>query len=159
VTCRDVLHLVEAIAAGDLEVDDEVRAHFESCPRCASELASARRLEILLAARTAPQPPARFSSMVLGSIRNDRWQSEQRVDRIFNVAIGVAVLLIVGGLAALTNVSGVLMGATWLWDNAAEISARLMDRALPAVVTYVAAAGLLMSALGMWWWAERRLML
>ena len=86
-TCSDALHLVEAIAAGDLEVDDNVRAHFETCPRCASTLASARRLELALQARPKPQAPSRFTQTVLGRIRHERWRSEERVDRAFNVAI------------------------------------------------------------------------
>jgi anti-sigma factor RsiW len=159
VTCRDVLSFVEAIAAGDLEVEESVRAHFESCPRCAAELASARRVEALLHARVPPEAPARFSPTVLARIRSDRWQSEQRVDRIFNSAIGVAVLLVIGSLAAMTNVSGVLAAGAWVWSTMVQISREAVQEAQPVLLTYVAAAGLLMSTLAMWWWAERRLTL
>ena len=158
-TCRDVLSIVEAIAAGDLEVEDRVRAHFESCPRCASELASARRLEALLEARVPAEPPPRFSSTVLARIRSERWESEQRVDRIFNVAIVLAVLLIVGSVAAMTNVSGVLRAGSWIWEGVIEVSGRMFHEAQPVLLTYIAGAALLMSALAMWWWAERRLTL
>jgi hypothetical protein len=159
VTCHDTLHLVEAIAAGDLEVADDVRAHFESCPTCSAALASARRVELLLQTRAAGDPPARFANAVLARIRAERWKSEQRVDRIFNVAIAVALLLIVGGLAALTNISGVLAGSTWVWSVLAQTSGRMLNAAAPVLVTYVSAAGLLMSALLMWWWAERSISL
>jgi anti-sigma factor RsiW len=159
VTCRDVLSLVEAIAAGDLEVEEPVRAHFESCPHCAAELASARRLEALLQARVRPAAPARFSPTVLARIRSDRWQSEQRVDRIFNGAIGVAVLLVIGSVAAMTNVSGVLSAGAWVWSSMVQISGQVVREAQPVLLTYVSAAGLLMSTLAMWWWAERRLTL
>jgi len=158
-TCRDAVHLVEAIAAGDLEVEAPVRAHFESCPRCASALASARRLELALRARAVPDAPARFTSNVLARIRNDRWRSEQNVDRIFNVAIAAAILLVVGSLAALTNLGAVLGAAGWVWGVAAQLAGEAVQQAVPTLLTYVAAAGLLMSALGMWWWAERRLSL
>ena len=107
VTCSDVLHLVEAVAAGDLEVDDRLRAHLETCPSCASALASARRLEAALQARPSPPAPAQFTTAVLAKIRHERWRSEERVDRIFNVAIAAAVLLVVGSVLALTNVDGV----------------------------------------------------
>lgn len=50
-TCAEALDLVEPIAAGDCEVNDAARAHFETCPRCASALASARRIETALARR------------------------------------------------------------------------------------------------------------
>jgi anti-sigma factor RsiW len=159
VTCTDALHLVEAIAAGDLAVDETLRAHFETCPRCASALASARRLESALQARPKPQAPARFTQTVLGRIRQERWRSEQRVDRVFNVAIVVAVLLVAGGVAALTNVDAMLGAARTLWGLVAAVGGQALQTAAPMLLTYIAAAGLLMSALAMWWWADRRLSL
>lgn len=158
-TCKETLALVEAIAAGDLEVDDRIRAHFESCPRCAAELASARRLESLLQARGAVAAPPQFVPTVLARIRNDRWRSEQRVDRIFNVAIFTAVLLVAGSLAAMVNINWVIGLGGWIWGALVEVSGRAVQEAQPVLLTYVAAACLLMSALGMWWWAERRLSL
>jgi anti-sigma factor RsiW len=158
-TCRDALHLVEAIAAGDLEVDDAVRAHFESCPACASALAAARRIELALQARAALAAPPRFTSSVLARIRNDRWRSEQRVDRIFNVAIVAASLLVIAGLAALTNVGALLSVGGWIWGGMAQLSGQLVQQAAPTLMSYVAAGFLLMSTLAMWWWAERRLSL
>jgi anti-sigma factor RsiW len=159
VTCTDALHIVEAIAGGDLDVDENVRAHFETCPRCASALASARRIEAALQARPKPQAPARFTQTVLTRIRRERWQSEERVDRVFNVAIVVAVLLVIGSIMALTNVGAVIGAAGSLWGVIAAVAGQTLEAAAPALLTYIAAAGLLMSALGMWWWADRRLSL
>ncbi len=158
-TCGEALQLVEAIAAGDLAVDDAARAHFETCPRCASALASAQRIEVALQARPKPQAPARFTQAVLGRIRQERWQQEQRVDRVFNLAIVLAVLLVVGSVFALTNVGAVLGAAGSLWGLLAAVGGQAVAAAAPVLVTYIAAAGLLMTALGMWWWAERRLSL
>ena len=158
-TCTDAVNLVEAIAAGDLEVDASLRSHFETCPRCAAALASARRVEAGLRARPVVQPPARFTDMVVGRIRKERWQSEERVDRLFNVAIVVAVLLVAGSIFALTNVGAVLGAAGSVWGVLASASGRAAEAAAPTFLTYVAAAGLLMSALGMWWWADRRVSL
>lgn len=158
-TCSDALQLVEAIAAGDLAVDDAVRAHFETCPRCASALASARRIEVALQGRPKPQAPARFTQTVLVRIRQERWQSEQRVDRVFNVAIVLAVLLLVASVVALTNVDAVIGAAGSVWGLLAAMGGQAVAAAAPVLFTYIAAAGLLMSALGMWWWAERRLSL
>jgi anti-sigma factor RsiW len=159
VTCAGALQLVEAIAARDLEVDEDLRAHFETCPRCASALASARRIEAALELRPKPQAPADFTQAVLGRIRRERWRSEEQVDRLFNVAIVVAVLLVAGSIAALTNVDAVLAGAGSVWGLLASIGGQALETAAPTIVTYIAAAGLLMSVLGMWWWAERRLSL
>ncbi len=140
-TCSDALHLVEAIAAGDLEVDETVRTHFETCPRCASALASARRLEVALQARPKPQAPARFTQAVLGRIRQERWRSEQRVDRVFNVAIGWRCSSWSASVLALTNVDAVLGGAGSLWGLLAAVGGQALAAAAPVLVTYVAAAG------------------
>ena len=158
-TCDDVLHLVEAIAAEDLEVADAVRAHFETCPRCAAALAAARSVELLLQSRPVAAPPPRFTATVVSRIRNDRWQVEQRVDRFFNLAIVAAVVVVVGAVAAMINLGVVIDAASWTWESLTTASRHLADEAVPMLVTYVAAALVLMSALGMWWWADRRLSL
>jgi anti-sigma factor RsiW len=155
-TCSEAISLVEAIAAGDLEVSDEMRAHVESCPRCASALASARRIEAALATRPVPEPPARFADNVLARIRREQWRSEQHVDRIFNVGIVVAVLVVAGSVLAMTNVDTVVGLVGSLRGFAASAGGQMIEETVPTFFTYVAAVGLLMSALAMWWWAERR---
>jgi anti-sigma factor RsiW len=159
VTCSETRHLVEAIAAEDLEVADPVREHFETCPSCAAALASARSLENALRARPAPPAPPQFSAAVTARIRRERWQSEQYVDRIFNVAIAVAIVLVAGGIAALTNVGAVLGLAGSIAGLIARTAGQTAQQAAPTLLTYIAAVGLLMSTLAMWWWAERRLSL
>ena len=158
-TCKDTLDLVEAIAAGDVTPDPAARAHFESCPRCAAALATAQRLEAALAAREAPEAPARFAPAVLQRIRRDRWRSEQHVDRLFNIALIAALTLVAGGIFALMNLSGVIAAAAATWGLLASASGHFARAAAPTLSTYVLAACLLMSALGMWWWAERTLSL
>ena len=158
-TCKDVIELVEAIAGGDLEPTAEVRAHIETCPRCASALASARRLEAALAARDVPPVPARFVPLVLQRVRRERWRAEQQVDRLFNLAMVAALLIVVGGVFALMNVSGVVAAASETVSFIASVRGEVARQAAPSVNTYIAASGLLASALGMWWWAERRLSL
>jgi anti-sigma factor RsiW len=156
--CKDVLDLVEPIAAGDV-VNIAARAHLETCPRCAAALAAARRIEMMLAAREAPAAPARFTSSVMQRLRHDRWRSEQQVDRLFNAAICAALLLIVGGLAALMNLSGVMTAAAGTWTAMASLGEQFTRKAAPNLNTYAAAVALLLSALGMWWWADRTLSL
>jgi hypothetical protein len=156
--CRDVLDLIEPIAAGDLRPDDALRAHLESCVACAAALASAQRLESALAAMDFPAAPDAFAAVVLRRIRSDRWQADQRVDRLFNVAIVAAVLLIVGAVVAMLNVETLFALSASAWEILREGMRPSVRAAVPQVSTYIAAAGLLASALGMWWWAERRLM-
>jgi anti-sigma factor RsiW len=159
VTCHEVRLLVEAIAAGDLEVDDAIRSHVESCPACAAQLASAQRIEMVLKARPVPPPPENFTSMILARVRREQWQHEERVDRMFNIAIAVAVLFVLIGIGALTNVGAVVGLAGGVLSLLGQVTGRVAEQAAPTMVTYVAAAGLLMSTLAMWWWAERRLSL
>lgn len=158
-TCKDVIDAVEAIAAGDLEPGDELRAHLESCPGCASVLASARRLEAALARREAPQAPPRFAAVVLQRVRREQWRAEQHVDRLFNVAMIVALVVVAGGVLALMNLSGILAAASQVLTALANARGDVAQKAALTLATYIAAGGLLASALVMWWWAERRLSL
>jgi anti-sigma factor RsiW len=154
-TCKEALELVEPIAAGDLEPGAAARAHFESCPRCAGALASARRLEAALERREAPDAPPRFTAIVVQRIHRERWRAEQNVDRVFNLALAAALVLVVGGIFAVMNVSGVISAAAGTWALITTVGSQVARDAAPSLNTYIAAACLLVSALGMWWWAER----
>jgi len=153
-TCRDVIEQVEAFAAGDRQPDDAARAHLETCPVCASALADARRIETFLTSWAAPPAPARFTAAVQHRIRSLRWQNEERIDRVFNAAMVVSALLVVIGLVGMFNVGTVIAVAATLGDVVALAAAAAVQKALPASATYVAAMGLLASALVMWWWTE-----
>jgi hypothetical protein len=157
VRCQDFLDRVEAMAAGDLPLDGIARAHVESCPACASALASARRLESMLAAVEVPSTPVAFTVHVLQRIRRERWRSEQNVDRLFNVAVASAVLLVAGGIFTMLNVDMVLTLSGSAWVVLRDGTRTALKEAAPFIGTYIAAAGLLASGLGMWWWAERKL--
>ena len=136
-------------------LDSELREHFETCPACASALATAQRIEGYLASRKTEPAPARFTSLVLQRIRRERWQTEQRVDRLFNVAIALAAIVLIAGVGLLFNMGAALevaASASRLLSSAGEDAVR---RVAPAMGTYLAACALLLSALGMWWWAER----
>jgi hypothetical protein len=143
--CSDVLDLVEPIAAGDLVPDERVREHLHSCPGCAGALASARRVEAQLKTMEFPAAPPAFATRVLQRIRRDRWQSV------------AAVILIVGGLVAMLNVATVISLTSSVWTVLKEGGRESVRTAAPTVGTYIAAVGLLASALGMWAWAERRM--
>ena len=154
-TCSDVLNLVEPIAAGDLTPDAATRVHIETCPRCASALATARRIESALASRPAPPAPERFTAGVQYRIRRQRWQAEEHVDRVFNAAMAVAALLVVAGGAFLLNVQAVFGGAAVVASVIRAVGSEAIVSATPWLGTYVAGTALLGSAVAMWWWAER----
>ena len=156
-TCEQLLELVEPIAAGDVAVDAGMRAHLESCPQCAASLAAARRIEAALAAREAPVAPDLFAAAVFQRIRREGWRAEEQVDRLFNLAIVASALLVAGGVLALLNVGAVMAASAAFVAFVTGWASRAAIDAAPTLGIYVAAAGLLVSALGMWWWAERRL--
>jgi anti-sigma factor RsiW len=158
-TCRDVLDRIEAVAAGDEPVTPEFRSHLEGCVACAAALAQARRIETMLAARPAPSAPARFSASVTSRIRQERWRSEQHVDRLFNVALLLGVLAIAGGLLALFNVNAMTAAFAGSLALLNRWSGEIVVQAAPRLPTYLGAAGFLATALFVWWWAERRLTL
>ncbi len=154
-TCREVSDLIEAIAANDLEPTPEVRAHFESCPSCALMLATARRLDATLAALQPPPVPDRFVAAVLQRVRGERWRMERNVDLLFNVAMVAAMIIVAAGALALFDVSGVVAASSGAWSGLSAMGSQIARQMAPAINTYIAAAGLLLSMLGMWWWAER----
>ena len=77
-TCKDTAELIEAIAADEIRPTPEMRAHLESCPSCASTLATARRLEMMLSAHRPPAAPDRFVASVLQRVRRERWRMGAR---------------------------------------------------------------------------------
>jgi anti-sigma factor RsiW len=154
VTCRDVLEQIEAVAAGDQVLGERTRAHLETCPGCAAALAAARRLEDALSAWPVLVPPEKFTASVLHRIRRERWRSEERVDRLFNLAMIFAAGLVLTGAAFLFYMSTAIelaAAASRVFSMAGE---EMLRQAAPAAGTYIAAMALLISALGMWWWAD-----
>jgi predicted anti-sigma-YlaC factor YlaD len=153
--CDEALDAVEAIAAGDLTPDGRIAEHLSSCPNCAAALVDAQRLERSLRARPAPAAPPQFTSRTLARVRRARWRSDQFLDLGFNVAIVALVVALFGGVWMLVHRSGL--------DNVSSDAVNLMGtglvafirRVAPSLPLYAGAAALLVSALGLWWWAER----
>jgi hypothetical protein len=162
-TCSDVQERIEAVAAGDEPATDALRTHVEGCLRCAAALARARRIEAVLADRPAPAAPARFSASVAARIRREYWQSEQQVDRFFNLAVAIGLLAILGGALALMNlatVTGAVAEFVSVVNSlATESGSRAAEQPAPVLTTYLLAGGFLLTALLVWWWAEKRLSL
>jgi anti-sigma factor RsiW len=155
-TCQELDDRLEALAAGDEPETHEAHAHLEGCVRCQAAFARARQIDRLLAARPAPAAPPRFHTAVLARVRRERWQSEQSIDRWFNLAVATSALLVVAGVWLLANVSGVAAvsgDAGRLVREAAAIAVARLAENLP---TYVAATGVLLSTVALWWWAEQR---
>jgi anti-sigma factor RsiW len=157
-TCREAVERIEAVAAGDEPEGEAFRAHVEGCPRCRAALARARALERALAARPAVDAPPRFAAAVAARVRHEYWRSEQRVDRMFNVAVAAGFIAIVAGTLALVNLSAVAegfgAGLSALFALAAEARSTPAAR-VPALSVYLLAGGFLVTTLLVWSWAER----
>jgi hypothetical protein len=153
--CDEALDAVERIAAGDLIADGRIGEHVNTCPDCAAALESAKRVERLLRQRPVPRVSPQFTTSTLGKVRRARWRNDQWLDAGFNLGI-VAIVVAMGsalwmflnrsGLAAVSNDAVSLFG-TGLTTFAGRVA--------PALPLYGAAAALLATALGIWWWAER----
>jgi hypothetical protein len=153
--CDETLDAIEAIAAGDLTPSPRVADHLTSCRACAAALDSARRLDSLLRGRTAPAPPAHFSSRVMSGIRRARWRSEQWVDWGFNIALVAAGLVVVTSLWMVMRRSGLATVSNDAIELLGPGLALFARRITPSLPLYGGATALLGTALGIWWWAER----
>jgi anti-sigma factor RsiW len=153
-TCQEMDDRIEALAAGDEPHTDETRAHLEGCVRCQAALARAQQIERVLAGRPTQAAPPQFAQAIAARVRRERWQSEQALDRWFNVIVVACVLLLAAGLWMLANVSGMAAvgaDAGRLMREGAGLAAERLARDLP---TYAAAMGILLSTIAIWWWAE-----
>ena len=153
--CDEALDTVEAIAAGEVMPDGRVASHLATCPNCALALERARQLEASLRRREIPAAPAQFTSRTLARIRRARWRTDQFLDLGFNLAIGALAVAVLGGVWMLVNRSGLaaVSGDAVTVFGGGFVS--LARRVAPALPLYAGAAAVLISALGIWWWAER----
>ena len=153
--CDEALDTVEAIAAGEVMPDGRVASHLASCPNCALALERARQLEASLRQREVPAPPAQFTSRTLARVRRARWRSDQFLDVGFNVAIGLIAVAVLGGVWMLLHRTGLASVSGDAVDVFGSGFVALAKRVAPSLPLYAGAAALLVSALGIWWWAER----
>jgi len=153
--CDEALDTVEAIAAGEVMPDGRVASHLASCPNCALALERARQLEASLRQREVPAPPAQFTSRTLARVRRARWRSDQFLDVGFNVAIGLIAVAVLGGVWMLLHRTGLASVSGDAVDVFGSGFVELAKRVAPSLPLYAGAAALLVSALGIWWWAER----
>jgi hypothetical protein len=156
VSCHEADTSIEAIATGE-HVAEAVRTHVETCARCASRLRQAQRIEQLLADRPSPEPPAMFTTTLLGRLRRDRRRTEQILDWGFNAAVAIGVALIAMGIGGLIYASGLVEVSRDLYSLVDLVSGAAAARLAEQARTFVFAAFLLTLTLGVWWWIEEDL--
>jgi predicted anti-sigma-YlaC factor YlaD len=153
--CDETLDAVEAIAAGELTPEGRIAQHLGSCRQCAAALESARRIETMLQARPVPRPPQQFTIRTMARIRRARWRSDQFLDAGFNVAVALVTLGVIATVWLLIDRSGVTAVSSDLLILIEGGAVTLAHRIAPAISLYLAAAALVLTALTIWWWAER----
>jgi hypothetical protein len=154
VTCEDLEGRLEAIASGDATWRAADDAHVSTCDRCRKRLALAQAVERVLPTLRVAEPPASFTGDVMARVRRERWRAEQILDTGFNVAIAAGLILIVVGVAGLAWSTGLVVvgaDAAALMGEALAAGGALVAPHLPI---YGAAATLLTTAFGIWWWIE-----
>ena len=151
-TCDDVA--IEAIAGGELTPDAATAAHLASCAACTAALEDARLLEALLRERPAPSAPLQFTSRTLSRIRNASWRREQIVDGIFNAALIATALLVATALVIAFRRTGMSLVSRDAMEIFTLGMTTMAQRVSPSLPLYAGATGLLVVALGVWWWAE-----
>ena len=153
--CDETLDAVEAIAAGELTPEGRIAQHLGSCRQCAAALESARRIETMLQARPVPRPPQQFTIRTMARIRRARWRSDQFLDAGFNAAVALVTLGVIATVWLLVDRSGVTAVSSDLLTLVEGGAVTLAHRIAPAISLYAAAVALVLSALTIWWWAER----
>lgn len=154
-SCEAFDDLIEPLAAGELAETAEVRAHLASCARCREAYALALRIDRVLAAQPPPAVSEAFVPAVLVRARRERWRSEQYLDVAFNVVIGLAAIVGLGGLYALFAVTGLAAVSADLVRLLLGGMTDAAARAMPQLRLYVLATVVLASGLALWWWAEQ----
>jgi hypothetical protein len=156
-TCADAQDLIEMVAAGEAAPDGPLALHLAGCRTCAAALDVASRIERALITRGAPPAPAGFAQRVVATIRRERWRSEERMDRAFNLTIAVAIAAVGVALVSLFNVGSLAQMLLAAVDTISRIPQQPsgLSGAAPLPVLGLTAAVATM-ALVVWWWAERR---
>jgi len=111
----------------------------------------------VLRVQPVPVVPETFTSQVMTRVRRHRWRSEQYLDLAFNVVVGLAAVIGVGGLYALLTATGVAAVSADLVRIFVRGAEELATGALPQIRLYTVAMVVVVSGLAVWWWAERGL--
>jgi len=109
----------------------------------------------MLRQRPVPTPPPQFTVRTMARIRKARWHNEQVIDWAFNAGLALIALATAAGIWIIISRSGfTLVGNDALQLLGAGMRT-FVQRVSPSLPLYALATVLLVTALGIWWWAER----
>ena len=152
--CAAIADLIEPIAAGEVTPDVSAAAHLATCASCAAALERARDVDRLLRDRTMPAPSPQFTSRTMQLIQRAGWRREQIVDWVFNSSLIAAGLLVALGLWIALQHTGLSSFGRDAFDIFTSGMTALAQRVTPSLPLYAGATGLIVVALGLWWWAS-----
>jgi anti-sigma factor RsiW len=153
-TCADAADLIESVAAGELAPDASLSAHLAGCPACAQSVQTARQIDGLLRARPVPSAPSQFTSHVVARLHRATWRREQIVDAVFNSLMIAAALIVAAGFWIALQRSGVSLVNRDAVDIFSAGMLTAAQKVAPSLPLYAGATGLIVAALGLWWWAS-----
>jgi anti-sigma factor RsiW len=154
IACTDTNGFIEDLAAGD-PVPEGISEHVAACPRCATRLQLAMRIERTLAERPVAVPPAAFTNTIVARIRHERWRAEQMLDLGFNVFVVCGIALIAAGVAGLVWASGLVVLSRDVFAVLEAATKSTLTTVAGQARTFLFAALLLTLALAVWWWVEQ----
>ena len=155
-SCADAQRAIEWMVDGAASTDDAVGRHVERCARCSASLALARRLDRLLTEEPTPAAPPELLPAVLSRVSQERWRSDQVIDRWFTVALVAGLLLSVGGLIALFNLAGLTGVALQVVEALSAGLPQVRGQVATVLLNYAAALAVVLTAYGVWWWTDGR---
>jgi len=106
--------------------------------------------------RPVATAPAQFTSRTMARIQRARWRNEQMIDWSFNAVLTLVAMAVAAGIWIVVSRSGLTFAAAN--DAQQLLGAELrafFQRASASLPVYALATALLVTALGIWWWAER----
>lgn len=141
--CDTVAELIEPLAAGEIELSGELRAHLDGCPRCAAGLAAARQINQSLVGARA-QAPRHFTATVLQGLPSRTSDVTDGLEAWFDTMAVLALLPVIAGIWWLADPAFLLQIIDTLRSAVSGISGLLVERGT-MLTTYVlmAVAGVL----------------
>jgi hypothetical protein len=96
--CETASELIEPLAAEDIELTSELRAHLDTCPRCTAELQVACRIHASLLSGRA-HAPRHFTATVLQRLpAQHTWSLQDGMETMLDSALALSVAALIVGI-------------------------------------------------------------